>query len=118
MDITLHTEGWFDGAHKLENYNGPCANLHGHTWKVEVWIKGKQKQLEKSGILWDFGKLKKAISIFDHALLNDKIDISSSEMIAITLYNTFKAERKDLDFKVRIYEQIEPKLSWAEVGDF
>ena len=58
MDILLHTEGWYDAAHHLENYNGACSNLHGHTYKVELWVKGEQDKLNEVGILFDFGNLK------------------------------------------------------------
>jgi 6-pyruvoyl-tetrahydropterin synthase len=26
----------FDAAHFLPGYNGPCGNLHGHTWRIEA----------------------------------------------------------------------------------
>ncbi|MEQ8237024.1 MAG: 6-carboxytetrahydropterin synthase, partial [Syntrophomonadaceae bacterium] len=26
----------FAAAHRLYGYQGQCANLHGHTWKVQV----------------------------------------------------------------------------------
>jgi len=71
MKITLHTEGWFDAAHHLENYEGKCSNKHGHTYKVEVWIQGEEEQLDKAGILWDFGKLKDILNTFDHKDLNE-----------------------------------------------
>jgi len=40
MIITLYTEEFFNAAHLLENYNGKCSEIHGHTWKVSLWIKG------------------------------------------------------------------------------
>ncbi|HEX3048027.1 MAG TPA: 6-carboxytetrahydropterin synthase, partial [Bacillota bacterium] len=41
----------FDSAHYLPGYDGKCKNMHGHTWRVEVGIKGKHL---KNGILFDF----------------------------------------------------------------
>ena len=32
----LKTSASFDSAHFLSGYNGKCANIHGHTWKIEV----------------------------------------------------------------------------------
>ena len=123
MIITLHTEGWYDAAHHLENYEGKCANQHGHTYKVEVWVKGKAEQLKSNGILWDFGNLKKVIKEFDHKnlnkLFNDDLKINSTaENQSLYIYNVFKRDRPDLSFKVRVYEQLNPKQSYSEVGDF
>lgn len=120
MTITLHTEGWFDAAHHLENYEGACKNLHGHTYLCEVWVRGKQSQLQPNGILWDFGNLKKILSEWDHAGdLTDKLGCNSTaENQVVYIYNRLKTENKKLRFKVRIYEQIEPKKSWSEMGDW
>ena len=32
----------FDAAHRLRDYVGKCANLHGHTYKLEVAIAGEK----------------------------------------------------------------------------
>jgi len=122
MKITLHTEGWYDAAHHLNNYEGKCSNMHGHTYKVEVWVRGDEKQLDKAGILWDFGKLKDAIDLFDHSNLNEVYDEgklnSTAENQCVHIYNYLKRIDKKLNFKVRLYEQLEPKRSYAECGDF
>ena len=119
MELTLHTEGWFDAAHHLKNYNGKCANLHGHTYKVEVWVKGDSDQLNEAGILWDFGNLKKIIKTFDHQNLDDLYEVNSTaENQCMTIYNTLKATDDHLKFKIRIYEQLAPKESYCECGDF
>ena len=48
----LTVEETFDAAHALRGYEGPCENLHGHTWKVQVQIQGEQ--LNDIGLLEDF----------------------------------------------------------------
>lgn len=119
MEITLHTEGWYDASHHLENYVGKCANSHGHTYKVKVWVKGDSEQLDEAGILWDFGTLKKVIDMFDHKCLNDLYSTNSTaEHQCMFIYKMIKGQREDLKFKVRIYEQLAPKESYAECGDF
>ena len=45
----LRIESQFDAAHKLVGYKGKCSHLHGHSWKVEVFVIGKD--LDKTGIL-------------------------------------------------------------------
>lgn len=47
----------FAAAHMLRNFRGKCENLHGHNWKVEVVIRGQR--LDESGVLMDFGEIKK-----------------------------------------------------------
>ena len=74
----LKTSASFDSAHFLHGYNGKCANIHGHCWKVEVAISGDklQPEGEKRGMLIDFGDLKKAVrslaDSFDHTLIYEE----------------------------------------------
>lgn len=69
----LKVKSHFDSAHFLRNYEGKCANIHGHTWKIEIVVKGSQ--LNEQGLLIDFGVLKKmlaeVVADFDHKLIND-----------------------------------------------
>ncbi|OEH85734.1 6-carboxytetrahydropterin synthase QueD [Desulfuribacillus stibiiarsenatis] len=62
----------FDSAHSLRGYNGDCANLHGHTWTIEVYVEGDQ--LNEIGLLVDFKEVKKytneIIKRFDHQCIN------------------------------------------------
>ena len=61
----------FDAAHRLYGYDGPCGQLHGHTYSVEVTVKGES--LDAMGMLLDFGELGKLMKIYlgqwDHSVL-------------------------------------------------
>jgi 6-pyruvoyltetrahydropterin/6-carboxytetrahydropterin synthase len=63
----------FGAAHQLKNTGGECENLHGHNWKIEVFVKGER--LDKNGLLIDFKILKqetkKIIDELDHKFLNE-----------------------------------------------
>jgi 6-pyruvoyltetrahydropterin/6-carboxytetrahydropterin synthase len=63
----------FAAAHRLENFYGKCEALHGHNWKVEVFIVGEQ--LDAAGLLLDFGVLKAGthalLEEIDHKYLNE-----------------------------------------------
>ena len=63
----------FGAAHNLRNYGGKCENLHGHTWKVEVALKGTS--LNDIGLMRDFrdvkGALKEVLSRYDHSYINE-----------------------------------------------
>jgi 6-pyruvoyltetrahydropterin/6-carboxytetrahydropterin synthase len=60
-------------AHQLHGYDGPCKDMHGHTWKVEIVVCGNT--LDGVGLLVDFkvlkAKLKEVIGPLDHVVLND-----------------------------------------------
>jgi 6-pyruvoyltetrahydropterin/6-carboxytetrahydropterin synthase len=119
MILTIYTEGYFDAAHLLNDYDGKCSFLHGHTWKISVWVKGDESLKDKSGILWDFGNLKIILDELDHKNLNEVIDVNpTAENIALFVYKKLKKDYKDLQFKVRIYEKIVEKESYCETGDF
>ncbi|MRS11453.1 MAG: 6-carboxytetrahydropterin synthase QueD [Actinobacteria bacterium] len=69
----LMIRGHFDAAHQLHGYPGECSGLHGHTWDVEVVVRGSS--LDEVGILYDFKTLKEDLAAvlapLDHCLLND-----------------------------------------------
>lgn len=75
--IRLTKEFSFEAAHALGGYDGPCREIHGHSYRLFVTIKGRPSCKEndpKQGMVMDFGVLKKIvgeeiISRFDHALV-------------------------------------------------
>ncbi len=75
--IRLTKEFSFEAAHALGGYDGPCREIHGHSYRLFVTIKGRPSCNEndpKQGMVMDFGVLKKIvgeeiISRFDHALV-------------------------------------------------
>ena len=70
-ELKIITE--FSAAHNLRNFRGKCEALHGHNWKVEVVISGRD--LDESGVVLDFAEVKAAtseiMSEIDHRYLND-----------------------------------------------
>lgn len=119
MVINLYTESFFDAAHKLNDYDGICSMLHGHTWKICVWIRGDESLISKTGILWDFNNLHEIISKLDHSYLNEKLNLNpTAENLSLLIYRELKEKSKNLDFKVRLYESVVDKKSYCELGDF
>lgn len=78
----------FDSAHRLVGYNGPCSNLHGHRWIVEIEIKGRPDP--QTGMIIDFRKIKDLMAVIlpDHKYLNEVfgIDLPTAENIAEILW--------------------------------
>jgi 6-pyruvoyltetrahydropterin/6-carboxytetrahydropterin synthase len=87
----------FAAAHRLENFYGKCENLHGHNWKVEVFLAGKT--LDQAGLLMDFGavkaRTKEVLEEIDHKYLNELAAFQdrnpSSENLACYLYERLGA---------------------------
>ena len=63
----------FAAAHRLTMVGEKCENLHGHNWKVEVYVRGRA--LDEGGVLVDFGIIKAHVrdlmKTLDHKFLND-----------------------------------------------
>jgi 6-pyruvoyltetrahydropterin/6-carboxytetrahydropterin synthase len=73
MPYEISTEGTFSAAHFLEGYEGDCARLHGHNWRVRVTVRAEKR--EPSGLTLDFRRLRdllrQVIEPIDHRVLND-----------------------------------------------
>lgn len=67
----------FEMAHALWNYDGPCRNIHGHSYKLEVTVIGEPSEDSSStklGMVVDFSDLKKivkteVVQVFDHSVV-------------------------------------------------
>ncbi|MBR6872575.1 MAG: 6-carboxytetrahydropterin synthase QueD [Ruminococcus sp.] len=87
---TLRTSAAFDSAHFLAGYEGKCANIHGHRWKIEAEVSGRELVAEgdKRGMLIDFGDLKKAVRAladsFDHTLIFEQGSLRPATLQALT----------------------------------
>jgi 6-pyruvoyltetrahydropterin/6-carboxytetrahydropterin synthase len=87
----------FAAAHRLENFYGKCEALHGHNWKVEVFLVGNT--LNGTGLLMDFGvvkaRTKEVLEELDHKYLNELAAFQdrnpSSENLACYLYERLGA---------------------------
>lgn len=88
----------FEAAHLLKGYDGLCANIHGHSYRLEVSVFSPALNLNegflhsdesdpKNGMLFDFSELKKLVNQaiiepFDHSLiLNRNIGRELSESL-------------------------------------
>lgn len=74
--IRLTKEFKFEMAHALLNYDGPCRNIHGHSYYLYVTVTGEASADEnspKNGMVMDFSELKYLVTKeiteqLDHAL--------------------------------------------------
>ncbi len=60
-------------AHKLNlDYESKCTNLHGHNWKITVYL--RSETLNENGMIMDFTHIKREISdLLDHKVINDVV---------------------------------------------
>lgn len=82
----------FVAAHRLTLYDGSLEPLHGHNWKVEVRLQGKD--LDKIEVLIDFLEVKKRLQErlkqLDYTFLNENKELDgrnpSAEVVAYWLF--------------------------------
>jgi len=61
-------------AHAIVGYHGKCSRIHGHSYQLNITVKGNIAQTNKTGMMIDFKELKELIhrhiiEPFDHTLL-------------------------------------------------
>jgi 6-pyruvoyltetrahydropterin/6-carboxytetrahydropterin synthase len=68
----------FEAAHRLVGDFGPATRMHGHTYRLEVLVRGEH--LSDDGVLYDIGELRSAVedlaSSFHYRDLNDVPDLA------------------------------------------
>ena len=75
LEVTKTIE--WDMGHRIPNHNGQCRYPHGHSYKLEVTLKGTPittKGASDEGMLIDFSDLKKILkekiqSVLDHRFI-------------------------------------------------
>jgi len=97
----LMVEDMFSSAHQLRGYKGKCETLHGHNWKVQVYVHAEG--LDEIGVALDFHEIKahtsEVIEQLDHIVLNEIFPFTeinpSSENIAKWIYDNLKKKIND-----------------------
>ena len=84
-----------DSAHYLPGYEGPCKNLHGHTWGVIIELEGEVKD---NGMVADFKKekewIKEYLDRLDHFELNRVLKNPTAELLAGLIFNDLNLREK------------------------
>ena len=92
----------FDSAHFLKDYNGKCANIHGHRWKVLITAGSDELRTDPQmrGMVTDFGDLKKDLreetEALDHRLIIERNSLRPATMQALKEENFLVCE---VDFR-------------------
>lgn len=119
--IRVTKEFSFEMAHALWNYDGPCRNIHGHSYKLYVTLAGtplNKRSDPKNGMVIDFTDLKRIVrkeivEVFDHAVTvsrefdRTRLDLLNGmfENVIIVDYQP-TCENLVADFAARIKKQL------------
>ena len=102
----LRVRTHFAAAHQLTMVGSKCENLHGHNWKVEVYVSGER--LNKAGVLVDFGEIKRLVrgimQELDHRFLNElkAFDNNAPSSENIAQFIATELQQKIDDSSVRV----------------
>ena len=123
--IRVTKEFAFEMAHALWNYDGPCRNVHGHSYRLFVTLSGNPLNDPgdpKNGMVIDFSDLKnivkkEIISVFDHSVvISSQFDNEKTTMFSAMFGNTVLVDYQPTcenlisDFAVRISKQLPGKI--------
>ena len=117
--IRITKEFKFEMAHALHGYDGLCKNIHGHSYRLWVTIKGeilKNKGHRKDGMVLDFDLLKsivkpEIIEKYDHSLVlngntsHAEIDLTAFEKVFLLPYQP-TSENLVTDFALKIKSKL------------
>ena len=112
----LTVESSFSGAHQLLKSKSPCENLHGHNWRVQLTVRGKEQDPEVGWVI-DFKVLKDVLNTelkkYDHTFLNEVLKVSpTAENLAKLIYQDLKKQVPV--YKVTVWETEKSSVSYFE----
>lgn len=86
---TIQAEAAFDSAHCLHGYDGKCAHIHGHRWRIVARIQANslQTQGNERGMVLDFATFKRDLrteaAALDHTLVLERDTLRPSTLEAL-----------------------------------
>ena len=126
--IRITKEFKFEMAHALHGYDGLCKNIHGHSYKLSVTVKGDIKNDSgnpKDGMVLDFDILKnivkpEIINTYDHSLVlnanspHSEINLSAFEKVFFLPYQP-TSENLVADFALKIKSKLPTGVELTKV---
>lgn len=124
MKTGIYKEVQIDTSHRLLHYQGKCANLHGHRWKIEIWMEGEPGP--DTQIVIDYSLIRRIVDKYDHQIILNKDDPMvpriaefhpvittpgdpTSELIATLIWRDLEAACREMGLnahvtKIRVWE--------------
>ncbi len=118
----------FDAAHFLPGYEGKCANMHGHTYKLEVTVSRLNDEMKMGagsdgGMTVDFAELAQMVQNtvldqVDHKVLNEVFDFRpTAENLASYIYHLLQEKFNFHSLKIEKVALWESEKSCVEVAE-
>ncbi|MDE2481195.1 MAG: 6-carboxytetrahydropterin synthase QueD [bacterium] len=101
MQIRKHFR--FEAAHVLPYHLGKCARVHGHSYRLEVAVRGPlQSDGPARGMIEDFDTIKSVVrthvvDVLDHQHLNEIIENPTAEHIVMWAWRALEPHLRGLD---------------------
>ena len=105
----------FEAAHQLPGHRGKCARLHGHSYRLQVSVRGPIKDApgeSDHGMVTDFGDLSHIvreviIERLDHSNLNDVTGLhTTAENVAHWIWDALVSAglQDEFLYRIRLWE--------------
>lgn len=104
----------FEACHHLPNYNGKCANVHGHSYKLEVTVSAEKNftmghSSPYNNMVIDFSTLKSIVNAevvnkYDHKDLNEFFAMPTAESMVVEMFEDIRSKLNDMFDFVRLEE--------------
>jgi len=96
----------FEAAHRLPRYQGPCFELHGHSYELHVTL--EMPVDADTGMTLDFFVLedsvkRRVLDRLDHRNINDTLENPTAENIAVWIWEQLKDEFPALQ-EIKLFE--------------
>lgn len=129
--ISVSKEFVFEAAHALDNHEGKCKNLHGHSYKLVVTVTGvpnTDNSAPDAGMVIDFSDLKKIVNSeivdqWDHALIlkDDSrfkgIEKENTKTIYVSYHPTCENMLLDIVEKISVKLPPHVSISYAKLNE-
>lgn len=112
----------FEAAHELPYHDGKCQRPHGHSYTLEVSLRGHVQPVEEnnpqSGMVIDFGEISRSVKslidgFLDHQRLNETIDdYPTAERIVQQLVKMLLQRFGSLLLAVKLWETATGSVEW------
>jgi 6-pyruvoyltetrahydropterin/6-carboxytetrahydropterin synthase len=104
----------FEAAHRLPRYQGPCFELHGHSYELHVTL--EMPVDDDTGMTLDFFVLeasvkRRVLDRLDHRNINDTLDNPTAENIAIWIWEQLKDEFPALQ-EIKLFETPDSSVTY------
>jgi len=108
----------FEAAHRLPRYQGPCFELHGHSYELHVTLDLPVNA--ETGMTLDFFLLeavvkKSVLDRLDHKNINDTLENPTAENIAVWIWDRLKPEFPQLA-EIRLFETPDSSVAYRGSG--